>query len=549
MSSLTHEVTNQAPPRIDVNEYTENPLLRDAVATFGGAWADAHLVETGAHVGSAAFIADARTANTNPPALHTHDRWGHRIDQVEYDESYHRVIAAAIARGAHTSAWANPVPGANVARAATFMLFSQVEPGHACPVSMTHAAVASLKNTPAVADAWLPRLYATSYDPRLLPASEKPNALIGMAMTEKQGGSDVRANRTIATHVENGMYSLTGHKWFCSAPMSDGFLVLAQARHGENEAGLSCFFVPRVLDDGTYNTFRIQRLKDKLGNKSNASSEIEFDDTIGFLLGEPGRGVRTIIDMVQRTRLDCVLGSAAGMRQSVAEALWHARSREAFGARLVDQPAMTAVLADLALESQAAMLTGLRLAQAFEADASDHDQAFARLATPVSKYWVCKRGPNHSYEAMECLGGNGYTEAFPLAMRYREQPVMAIWEGTGNVIALDVLRALGREPDATEAFASELETTRGANQTLDAHTAHTLKLLTQLARADAIEAQTQARQLTESLALALQGSLMVRHAAASDADAFIAARLGDERSSQYGVLPRGTDAAAIVARH
>lgn len=549
MGSATHEVTNQAPARVDVNEYELNAPLGSAVKQLGAEWADASLVEVGAHVGSAAFIEDARTANTQTPVLQTHDRWGNRVDEVTYDPTYHRIIASAVAHGAHTSAWSDPKPGASVARAATFMLFGQVEPGHACPVSMTHAAVASLQGTPGVADAWVPRLYSRDYDPRLLPGSEKSSALIGMAMTEKQGGSDVRANRTTATYVEDGMYSITGHKWFCSAPMSDGFLVLAQARRGSTEEGLSCFFVPRVLDNGEHNVFRIQRLKDKLGNKSNASSEVEFDETAGFLLGEAGRGVRTIIDMVQRTRLDCVLGSAAGMRQAVAEAVWHTRGREAFGALLVDQPAMTAVLADLALESEAAMLTGLRLAQAFEADASDHDRAFARLATPVSKYWVCKRGPNHAYEAMECLGGNGYTEAFPLALRYREQPVMAIWEGTGNVIALDVLRALTREPDAAEAFAAELATTRGASATLDKHIAATLKLLQSLAGARPTEAQADARKLTESLALALQGSLMLRYAPTNDATAFIEARLGDERSSEYGTLPSGTDAAAIVARH
>ncbi len=549
MGSATHEVTNQALARVDVNEYELNAPLRSAVTQFGAAWAAASLIEVGAHVGSAAFIENARTANTHTPELQTHDRWGNRVDEVTYDPAYHRIIASAVAYGAHTSAWADPKPGASVARAATFMLFGQVEPGHACPVSMTHAAVASLQGTPGVADAWLPRLYSRDYDPRLLPGSEKSSALIGMAMTEKQGGSDVRANRTTAKYVEDGMYSITGHKWFCSAPMSDGFLVLAQAHRGATEEGLSCFFVPRVLDNGEHNVFRIQRLKDKLGNKSNASSEVEFDETVGFLLGEAGRGVRTIIDMVQRTRLDCVLGSAAGMRQAVAEAVWHARGREAFGALLVDQPAMTAVLADLALESEAAMLTGLRLAQAFEADASDHDRAFARLATPVSKYWVCKRGPNHAYEAMECLGGNGYTEAFPLALRYREQPVMAIWEGTGNVIALDVLRALTREPDAAEAFATELATTQGASATLDKHTAATLTLLQRLAGASPTEAQAHARKLTESLALALQGSLMLRHAPADDAHAFVETRLGDERSSEYGTLPSGTDAAAIVARH
>ncbi len=547
IGDATHDVTNQAPWRVDLDEYAVNAPLRAAVASFGGGWADAALSEAGTLVGSVGFQRDAYLANVHTPVAHSHDRWGHRLDEVEYDPAYHRVISAAVARGAHTSAWAEPQPGGSVARAGMFMLFAQVEPGHACPVSMTHAAVASIQGTPQIADAWLPRLYSREYDPRLLPASQKRSALLGMAMTEKQGGSDVRANRTTAVRVEDGVYALTGHKWFCSAPMSDGFLVLAQARSGTSDEGLTGLFVPRVLDGGERNVFRIQRLKDKLGNRSNASAEIELDGTVGMLVGAPGRGVRTIIEMVQRTRLDCVLGSAAGMRQSVAEAVWHARGREAFGALLVDQPAMTAVLADLALESEAAMLTGLRLAQAFESDASDPDAAFRRLATPVAKYWICKRGPQHAYEAMECLGGNGYTEAFPLAMRYREQPVMAIWEGAGNVIALDVLRALTREPDAAAAFAAELETTRGASALLDAHVARTLSQLDGMAGMGPADAQAGARRLTEALALALQASLMLRHS--PDADAFIGARLGDDRTAQYGSLPRGTDAAAIVARH
>jgi putative acyl-CoA dehydrogenase len=393
-------------------------------------------------------------------------------------------------------------------------------------------------------------MYSRDYEPRLLvPDAEKRSALIGMAMTEKQGGSDVRAGTTLGVSMGGHAYQLTGHKWFCSAPMSDGFLVLAHTRRGAADEGLSCLFVPRILPHGVRNVFRIQRLKDKLGNRSNASAEVEFDGTVGFILGEPGRGVRTIIEMVQRTRLDCVLGTAAGMRQSLAEAVWHARGRQAFGALLVEQPAMTSVLADLALEAEAAMLTGMRLAQLFEAGASDRDIALRRLATPVSKYWVCKRGPHHAYEALECLGGNGYTESFPLARRYREQPVMAIWEGSGNVIALDVLRALTRDPDSADAFADELATTTGASPVLDGHVPRALSLLARLGRADAGDEQSQARRLGESLALAFQASLMLRHAPSIDAEAFIAARLGDDRGAQYGVLPAGTDAAAIVARH
>ena len=545
----THLVENQPDWRVDVDEYAMNAPLVQAVHTFGAGWADAALHEAGTLVGGATFQRDAVLADQHPPVAHTFDRWGFRLDEVEYDESYHRVIAAAVGHGAHTSAWADPRPGAAVARAATFMLFAQVEPGHACPISMTHSAVASLQASPWVADEWLPRLYARSYERRLLPADQKASALVGMAMTEKQGGSDVRANTTVGVHVSGHSYQLTGHKWFCSAPMSDAFLVLAQTRRGATDEGLSCLFVPRVLPHGERNVFRIERLKDKVGNRSNASSEIEFDGTVGLLLGEPGRGVRTIIEMVQRTRLDCVLGTAAGMRQSVAEAVWHARGRSAFGRPLVDQPAMTAVLADLALEAEAAMLTGMRLAQAFEADASALDVAFRRLATPVSKYWVRKRGPQHAYEAMECLGGNGYIESFPLGRRFREQPVMAIWEGSGNVIALDVLRALARDPESAAALREELTTTDGAHPLLDRQVARTLSALREIANADGNAAAAQARRLTEGLALALQASIMVRHAPSVDAEAFIGARLADDRGWQYGVLPGGTDAAAIVARH
>ena len=549
IGGATHGVENQPAWRVDVDEYRANAPLVRAVSAFSAEWADAALQEAGELVGSAGFQRDANLANVHAPIAHAHDRWGHRLDEIEYDPSYHRVIGEAVARGAHTSAWADPRPGAHVARAAMFMLFAQVEPGHACPISMTHAAVASMEATPWVADDWLPRLYSREYEPRLLPPDQKRSALVGMAMTEKQGGSDVRAGSTVGEWMGEHAYRITGHKWFCSAPMSDAFLVLAQTRRGTVQEGLTCLFVPRVLPGGARNVFRVQRLKDKLGNRSNASAEVEFDGTVGLILGEPGRGVRTIIEMVQRTRLDCVLGTAAGMRQSLAEALWHARRREAFGALLVDQPAMTSVLADLALEYEAAMLTGMRLAQLFESEASDRDIALRRIATPVSKYWVCKRGPQHAYEAMECLGGNGYTEAFPLARRYREQPVMAIWEGSGNVIALDVLRALGRDADPAEAFADELTATRGASRMLDAHVERTLTLAHRLTGQDDTDARSRARRLSEDLALALQSSLMLRHAPSRDAEAFIGARLGEDRGWQYGVLPAGTDAQAIAARH
>ncbi|WP_207346147.1 acyl-CoA dehydrogenase family protein [Arthrobacter sp. E3] len=554
----THRVLNQPPPRVDVNEFSENtPLVEylhtigeietpnaddgSDAGTAGGSNAEATraLEATGAVVGSAQFQDDARLAHKNPPILRTHSKYGLRIDEVEYHPSYHRIISQAVAAGAHTSAWASPGKGASALRAAQFMLFAQVEPGHACPISMSHAAVESIALAPDVAEEWLPRLYSRQYAPEL--SVNKPGALFGMAMTEKQGGSDVRANTTRAVSAGEH-HLLTGHKWFCSAPMSDAFLMLAQ-----DDAGLGCFLVPRVLPDGTRNTFLLQRLKDKAGNRSNASAEVEFANTVGWRIGDPGRGVRAIMGMVGRTRLDCVLGTAAGMRQSVAEAVWHARHRHAFGAHLIDQPAMTNVLADLALESEAATAVGLRLARAFDNDAGATELAFRRLATAVTKYWVCKRGPNHAYEAMECLGGNGYIEDFPLAMRYREQPVMAIWEGTGNVIGLDVLRAMSTEPESVEAFFDELRLAAGAHPVFDDFAARLKEELAPM-RAVPQEFAGQARNVVEKLALALQASLLLRFAPAEVSDAFVVSRLGADRSFNYGTLPNSSDLAGILAR-
>lgn len=396
----------------------------------------------------------------------------------------------------------------------------------------------------------MPRVLSRQYGPELEPG--KQPAVFGMAMTEKQGGSDVRANTTVAVPAGAGGpgadYLLTGHKWFCSAPMSDAFLVLAQATGNAGE-GLSCFLLPRVLPDGSRNTFRIQRLKDKLGNRSNASSEVELDGTLATMVGDPGRGVRTIIEMVARTRLDCVLGSSAGMRESVAEALWHARGRSAFGGLLVDQPAMTAVLSDLALESEAATVTSLRLARAHDEDADESERALRRLATAVAKYWICKRGPQHAYEALECLGGNGYTEDFPLARRYREQPVMAIWEGSGNVIALDVLRAMTREPDSVAALDAEVGRARGQHALLDEHLDRLRAQWRELAGMDVEQAQLRARGVVESMALALQASLLVRHSPNEVSEAFVRSRLGADRGHGWGVLPAGADLGAILARH
>ena len=536
----THEVLNQAPPRVVVDEYALNPALQEAVAAFAPQARTERFHEIGRHVGTEEYQHDAELANTLTPVQHAHDRWGNRVDRIEFHPSYHRIMKYSVEKGLHTSAWADPGPGANVERAAGFMLVSQIEAGHGCPLSMTHAVVPSLRLSPELAAEWEPALLSTVYDPELRDPATKSGVLFGMAMTEKQGGSDVRANTTTAEPVGDGScHVLRGHKWFCSAPQSDAFLVLAQAPEG-----LSCFLVPRVLPGGDRNPFLVQRLKDKLGNKSNASSEVEFDGTLGWMVGEPGRGVRTIIEMVGRTRLDCVLGAAAGMRQGVAEAAWHARHRAAFGATLVDQPAMAAVLADLQLESEAATWTALRLASAYD----DEEYApYRRLATAVAKYWVCKRGPNHAYESLECLGGNGYTELFPLARRYREQPVLAVWEGSGNVIALDVLRAMGREPESVAAFDAELDAQLGRHELFDRHVERVRGLIGRAA-SDPAAAPAIARRLVEAMALAQQGAVLLEHAPSAVAEAFCLARLGDDRSAEYGALPDGVDIAALVAR-
>ena len=547
-NSTTHEVFNQAPPRVDVDEFALNPALQEALAAFAPAAESEWFHEIGRHVGTEQYQHDAELANTLTPVHHSHDRWGNRVDEIEFHPAYHRIMEFSVSRGLHTSAWADPGPGANVERAAGFMLVSQIEAGHGCPLSMTHAVVPSLRMSPGLAAEWEPALLSTVYDPQLRDPATKSGVLFGMAMTEKQGGSDVRANTTTAERVTaepstaaagSDMYVLRGHKWFCSAPQSDAFLVLAQAPEG-----LSCFLVPRVLPGGERNPFLVQRLKDKLGNKSNASSEVEFDGTVGWMVGEPGRGVRTIIEMVGRTRLDCVLGAAAGMRQGVAEAVWHARHRQAFGARLIDQPAMAAVIADLQLEAEAATWTALRLAAAHDDEGA---APFRRLATAVAKYWVCKRGPNHAYESLECLGGNGYTESFPLARRYREQPVLAVWEGSGNVIALDVLRAMAREPESVAAFDAELATQLGTNDLFDQHVER-VHALAGRAAADPAAAPAVARRLVEAMALALQAATLLAHAPAPVAEAFCLARLGPDRSAEYGALPDGVDIDALVER-
>ena len=533
--TATHEVTNQAPPAGDRNLFLDHPPLVEGLAREGAEWAHDRLVATGATWGSTQVAEWGRQANENPPVLKTHDRYGHRIDEVEFHPAWHSLMKLSSESGAHSSPWTDQRMGGHVARTAGGICGGQIEAGHGCPITMTFAAIPALRATPDLLAEWEPLLMANAYDGELRPAAEKGNAKCGMAMTEKQGGSDVRANTTRAEAIGNEEYLITGHKWFCSAPMCDLFLVLAQT-----DEGVSCFAVPRILPDGERNVFRIQRLKDKLGNKSNASSEVEFDGTWGRLVGEAGRGVPTIIEMVAHTRLDCVMGSAAGMRAAVAAATWHAAHRSAFGRVLAEQPLMRNVLADLAIESEAATALALRLARAYDED----DVAIRRLGTAVGKYWVCKRAPAHAAEAMECLGGNGYVEESGMPRLFRQSPLNSIWEGSGNVNALDVLRALARQPAILEAWFAEVGLAAGADARLDAFVADL-----QADLADPEELEARARRLVERLALALQGSLLVRHAAPAVADAFCASRLAGDAGMAFGTLPKGVDTQAIVARH
>ncbi|WP_338701878.1 acyl-CoA dehydrogenase family protein [Streptomyces sp. Q6] len=537
--SVTHEVTNQAPP-LTGHDVADDAVLLEGVRREGADWHLDELHRFGRYAGSEEARAWADQANRHEPELRTHDRYGNRVDEVDFHPAYHSLMSATVAAGAAGSAWADDRPGAHVARAATFMVATMVEQGHMCPVSMTYAVVPALRRAPELAKTYEPLLTSRVYEPGLRTPTTKGGLLAGMGMTEKQGGTDVRANTTSAVEQTDGTWRLRGHKWFTSAPMNDLFLVLAQA-----PGGLSCFLVPRVLPDGTRNTFRIQRLKDKLGNRSNASSEPEFDDTVAWLVGDEGKGVRTIIDMVTMTRLDCVLGSAAHVRESLAQAAHHTRHRAVFGAKLIDQPLMRNVLADLALESEAATTLALRLAGAADRAhrGDDGERAFLRLATAVGKYWVCKRQPAAVAEALECLGGNGYDEASGMPRLYREAPLNGIWEGSGNVNALDMLRALAREPESLHAFRTEIEAAAGADARLD--TAWR-ELQGELVLTE--DAPLRARRVIERAALVLQGSLLVRHAPAAVADAFCASRLAGDQGLAFGTLPPGTDFAALLGR-
>lgn len=540
----THEVINQSVPLEGHNAYSSNPALVEAVERHRGAGATDELEEVGGIAGSPEALQWGREAEANRPVLETHDRYGHRLDVVEYHPSYHRLMQTAIAHGMHAVPWVDQRPGAHVIRAAKFMTWYGVEMGHCCPISMTTSILPALRHQPDLAARLEPLFVSRTYDPANAPVETKPGITAGMAMTEKQGGSDVRANTTVARPVGAGgpgeEYELTGHKWFCSAPMSDGFLVLAQA-----PAGLSCFWTQRFRPDGTRNPIRIQRLKDKLGDRANASGEVEFADIWAVMVGEEGRGVRTIIEMVNSTRLDCTIGSASIMRQGVAHATWHAHRRRAFGDVLDRQPLMVNVLADLCIEAEAATALAIRLASTFDAAPGDpREEMLQRLLTPVAKYWTCKRAPVHAAESLECLGGLGYVEDSEMPRIFRQSPVNGVWEGSGNVMCLDALRAMLRSPESVEAFMIELDLAAGADRRLDAAIAGVRKEL-----GDTDDIESRARSVVESMALAMQGSLLVRHGPPEVADAFCASRLDGDGGRAFGTLPPGLDLAAIIERN
>ncbi|PWV49308.1 acyl-CoA dehydrogenase family protein [Nocardiopsis sp. L17-MgMaSL7] len=535
----THEVFNQATPLGDYSA-ADDPALLEGLRREGAGWAEADVREIGDAAGSERVRAWGESANAYPPVLRTHDRYGHRVDEVDYQPAYHVLMDQAVEHGLHAAPWADGREGAHVARAAKFFLWSQAESGHGCPISMTYASVPALRHSPELAARYEPLLTARSYDFGLRSPLTKRGLLAGMSMTEKQGGSDVRANTTRAVPTSEGHHLLTGHKWFTSAPMSDVFLTLAQAPEG-----LTCFLVPRVLPDGSRNRMFVQRLKDKLGNRSNASAELEYDGAVAHAVGEPGRGVPTIIEMVNSTRLDCVIGSASGMRAAVVQALHHAETRSAFGTPLVDQPLMRNVLADLALESEAATALMTRLAGSVDraVRGDEGEAAFRRLGVAVGKFWVTKRQPVHAAEALECLGGNGYVEESGMPRLFRDSPLNSIWEGSGNVAALDVLRAMAKAPEAVEAFMAELGTAAGSDDHYDA----ALKRLGQ-ALGDPEEVQYRARAVVELMALTLQASVLLRYAPTPVAEAFTVSRLGGEWGHVFGTLPRGVDTELILDR-
>lgn len=551
----THAVFNQAPPFQEVNLFDCDPALKAALQREGGGAFQTELSALGAMLGRAEMLDLARLANTNPPRLRNFDAHGRRIDEVEFHPAWHRLMTLLIEAGVHAAPWNSKRPGAQVARAAQYLLFGQLENGSQCPVTMTYASVPALRQAPArIAARWLPKILAREYDPRSLPVEQKRGALIGMGMTEKQGGSDVRSNTTLATALspqegaalfgEDGeaVFRIVGHKWFFSAPQSDAHLILAQTAV-DGSAGLSCFFVPRFLPDGSRNQIRVQRLKEKLGNRSNASSEVEFTGAHGWLIGALGRGMPAILEMASHTRLDCILGSAGIMRAALTHALHHARNRAVFGRALAQQPLMRNVLADLALESEAATVFALRLARCFDHKDDVQQTLLARLLTPAGKYWICKRGPGFGAEAMEVMGGNAYVEEGPLARLYRELPVNSIWEGSGNVMCLDLLRALGKSPAARLALADELAPGGANNLHFNAFAA---SLLADLAQPQ--QDEYGARRLAERIVLAVQAALLLRAGPAFVAEAFVLSRLALGVGGAYGRLPDGVDCDAILAR-
>ena len=538
----THEVINVSRELVNTNPYVQDLALQEAVRREGAAWAHDDLTAFGKLTGSADYLALGVLANRFGPELETHDRFGNRVDLVTFHPAYHALMKTSIEHGLHSSPWTDPGPGAHVARAARTYLHTQVEAGHGCPITMTFAAVPSLRTTPELAKLWEPRITARVYDPRNVPDAAKQGLTIGMAMTEKQGGSDVRANTTRAYPVDaegpGGPYELVGHKYFVSAPMSDAFLVLAQA-----PGGLSCFLLPRWRPDGTKNPMQVLRLKRKMGNVSNASSETELRGALAWMVGEEGRGVRTIIEMVAMTRFDCMVGSSAGQRAAVSQALHHCSIRSAFGRVLNQQPLMRNVLADLVLENEGALALTMRLARAMDHRADRHEDLLVRLCTAVGKYWICKRTPNHAYEAMECIGGSGVIEDSPLPRLFRESPVNAIWEGSGNVQCLDVLRAMQKTPEVVEAFFREVATAKGASAMLDRWIGALQEEFNDLA-----DVEYRARGIVDRMALAIQAALLVQHAPPQVADAFCASRLAGGGHRNYGTLPRGVDCAAIIQR-
>jgi putative acyl-CoA dehydrogenase len=527
-TAATHEVLNQPPPLVDYNAFDGDPALQEALAREGGEWGLDRVRDFGAVVCSAEALDHAKRAQRNIPILRRHDRYGHRVDEIDYDPSMHWMLRLGVERELNSLPWREPRPGAHVVRAAMFHLFNQLDTGPCCPMSINYAAVPTMRQDAELARTWEPRLTLPDYD---------AFAQAGMVMTEKQGGSDLRANTTIAAPIGDGWFELTGHKWFCTHPVFDVFFTLAQT-----DAGITCFVAERP-----HPGFRIERLKDKLGGRCLASSEVEYDHLPARILGEEGRGTAFVVEQLIWTRLDTMIAVTGMMRRVVAEAIWHTRHRDAFGARLAEQPAMVNVLADLALESEAATASTMRIARAFDAADTDADEvAFRRLALAVMKYWVCKRGAPLAAEALECLGGNGYVEEAPMAQFYRDIQLGTVWEGSGNVIALDVLRALAREPRAAPAFLAECERAAGADARFDTHLARVREGLAALG-ADPESAQWSARRVVEDMALALQASLLLRDAPADLSDAFCAARLG-ERGLAFGDLPRGVRGAAIVER-